>query len=236
MARKTIGILGGMGPAATIEFFRRLVAATPAAFDQAHLRILVDNNPHVPDRVNAIFGRGPDPGEVLGDMARGLAASGADFLTMPCNTAHAFRSAICEAVSIPLIDMIEETADVVSVKTVGLLATTGTLQSELYRMACDQRDIELVTPSDEDQRLVMDIIRRVKAGGSETSVREPAAAIVARLADRGANAVIAGCTEISLISGENMPIEWIDALDCLVEASMRMALDGENGFESEERE
>ena len=229
---KTIGILGGMGPAATIEFFRRLVAATPAAIDQAHLRILIDNNPHVPDRTDAVFGRGPDPGPTLADMARGLATSGADFLTMPCNTGHVFQAAIRNAVSIPFIDMIEETARMIAVKRVGLLATTGTVRAELYRMACDQRDIELITPAEDDQRLVMDMIRRIKAGGPGASVREHAAAIVGRLADRGAGAVIAGCTEISLIPGDGMPIEWIDALDCLVQASMRMALNQES--ESEE--
>jgi len=231
---KAVGIIGGMGPAATIEFFRRLVAATPAAIDQAHLRILIDNNPHVPDRTAAIFGRGPDPGPALADMARGLALSGADFLTMPCNTAHVFRAAILEAVFIPFIDMIEEAAQVIAVKTVGLLATTGTVHSELYQEACDRRGIELVSPSDEDQELVMDIIRRVKAGGSEASVSDHTAAIVARLADRGAEAVIAGCTEISLIPGDGMAIEWIDALDCLVDASMRMALNMENKLESKE--
>jgi aspartate racemase len=213
-----------MGPAATIEFFRRLVAATPAAIDQAHVRILIDNNPHVPDRINAIFGTGPDPGPVLADMARGLAASGADFLTMPCNTGHAFQSAIREAVSIPFIDMIEETARAITVRKVGLLATTGTVRTELYRKACGLRGIELVVPSDDDQELVMDIIRRIKAGGTGSSVRDHAAAIVDRLFGQGAEAVIAGCTEISLIPSAGMPIEWIDALDCLVETSMRMAL------------
>ena len=233
---KTIGILGGMGPAATIEFFRRLVAATPAAVDHAHLRILIDNNPHVPDRTQAIFGLGPDPGPALADMARGLAASGADFLTMPCNTGHVFQAAIRDAVSIPFIDMIQETAGVIAVKKAGLLATTGTVHAELYRKACDQRGIELVVPDDEDQELVMDIIRRVKAGGAGSSVRDHAAVVVARLAARGAEVVIAGCTEISLIPGGGMPIKWIDALDCLVEATIRMALNNENESESEESE
>lgn len=233
---KTIGILGGMGPAATIEFFRRLVAATPATVDQAHLRILIDNNPHVPDRTEAIFGRGPDPGPALADMARGLAAAGADFLTMPCNTGHVFQVAIRDAVSVPFIDMIEETVRMIAVEKVGLLATTGAVRAELYRMACDKQDVELITPADEDQRLVMDMIRRVKAGRSGASVRERVAAIVGRLADRGAEAVVAGCTEISLIPGDGMPIKWIDALDCLVEASIRMALSVENEFESEESE
>ncbi|MBE0635690.1 amino acid racemase [Candidatus Bipolaricaulota bacterium] len=221
---KTIGILGGMGPAATVEFFRRLVAATPAAFDQAHVRILIDNNPHVPDRTNAIFGNGPDPGPALAAMARGLASSGADFLTMPCNTGHAFKDAIREAVDIPFVDRIEETARVLTVKKVGLLATTATVRTGLFRTACDDHGIELVTPSEVDQDLVMDIIRRVKAGGAGLSVRSHAASIVARLAEEGAEAVIAGCTEISLIPGEDMLVKWIDALDCLVAASMKMAL------------
>ena len=137
---------------------------------------------------------------------------------------------------IPFIDMIEETVRVLTVNKVGLLATAGTVRTGLYREACELRDIELVTPSDEDQELVMDIIRRVKAGGSGSSVRKHAAVIVSRLADRGAEAVIAGCTEISLIPGAGMPIEWIDALDCLVDASMQMALNTETELESEESE
>ena len=225
-----------MGPAATVEFFKRLVAATPAAIDQAHVRILIDNNPQVPDRTDAIFGNGPAPGPVLAQMARGLAASGANFLTMPCNTGHVFQDAIREAVDIPFIDMIEETVRALTVKKVGLLATTGTVRTGLYREACELRDIELITPDDEDQELVMDIIRRVKAGGSGASVHNHTAALVLRLADRGAEAVIAGCTEISLIPGAGMPIKWIDALDCLVDASMQMALNSENECESEESE
>lgn len=233
---KTIGVLGGMGPAATVEFFRRLVASTPAAIDQAHIRILIDNNPHVPDRVNAILGRGPDPGPTLAAMAQGLAASGADFLTMPCNTGHVFQSAIRQAVAIPFINMIDETARAITVLNVGLLATTGTVRTGLYREACQARGIRLIEPNKVDQELVMDIIRRVKAGGSGRSVRDHAAAVVSRLVDAGAEAVIAGCTEISLIPDEGMPIPWIDALDCLVEAAIRRALDVENESASEEYE
>jgi len=233
---KTIGVIGGMGPAATIEFFRRLVAATPAAVDRAHLRILIDNNPHVPERIDAIFGTGSDPGPALADMASGLASLGADFLTMPCNTGHVFQSAIRDAVDIPFIDMIEETVRVLSVKTVGLLATTATVIAGIYKTACDRRGIELLIPTHEDQELVTDIIRRIKAGGSGQSVREHTTAIVSRLAEQGAEAVIAGCTEISLIPDERMQIPWIDALDCLVEAAIRRALDTGDKSASEENE
>jgi aspartate racemase len=221
---KTIGILGGMGPAATIEFFRRLVAATPAAIDQAHVRILIDNNPHVPDRTSAIFGTGPDPGPTLAQMACQLQAWGADLLTMPCNTGHAFKAAIQDAVTIPFVDMIEETVKRLDVETTGLLATTGTIRMKLYHAACERQGIRLLIPNRKNQELVMDVIRRVKAGGSGNSVREYAAAVIGRLAERGAEAVIAGCTEISLIPGAGMPIPWIDALDCLVEAAMQEAL------------
>lgn len=231
---KTIGILGGMGPAATIEFFRRLVAATPAAIDQAHLRILIDNNPHVPDRSAAIFGEGADPGPVLADMAQRLEAWGADFLTLPCNTGHAFQDAIRNAVSIPFIDMIEETVRTVSVQRVGLLATTGTVRTGLYAAACARHGVELVAPEADDQELVMDVIRRVKAGGSGVSVREHAARTVERLKENGANAVIAGCTEVSLIPGDGMPLPWIDALDCLVQASVRRALNESSTMKSED--
>lgn len=218
-----VGVLGGMGPASTIEFFRRLVASTPAGVDQAHLRILIDNNPHVPDRSNAIFGCGPDPRPVLEAMARGLEAAGADFLTLPCNTAHVFQQAIRQAIAIPFINMIEETVQTVTARRVGLLATTGTVHTRIYHSACDRVQIELLTPDSEDQELVMDIIRRLKAGGSPSSVEPHAKRLASRLAERGAEAVIAGCTEISLIPGNNMPLPWIDALDCLVQATLRQA-------------
>lgn len=219
----TIGILGGMGPAATVEFFRRLVASTPAAIDQAHLRILIDNNPNVPDRTSAIFGRGEHPGPTLAAMARGLEAAGADLLTMPCNTGHAFLDAIRGAVEIPFIDMIHETVACLNTQTVGLLSTTGTIQSALYHKACEAQNLQLVVPGEEDQQLVMDIIARIKAGGSGTSVHAHTQAVVERLASRGAEAVIAGCTEISLIPSAGMAIPWVDALDCLVQAAIREA-------------
>src|SRR5262245_16312339 len=102
-AHKTIGVIGGMGPAATADLFAKLLAATPAERDQDHLRVLIDNNPHLPDRNAAIAGRGPSPGPHLAESARGLERAGADFLIMACNTAHAFVADIEAAISIPLL-------------------------------------------------------------------------------------------------------------------------------------
>src|SRR5262245_56844098 len=104
---KTIGVIGGMGPAATLAFFGKLLEATHAERDQDHLRVLIDNNPRVPDRNAAIAGRGPSPGPQLAESARGLELAGADFLVIACNTAHAFASEIEAAVAIPLMSMID---------------------------------------------------------------------------------------------------------------------------------
>ena len=108
---KTIGVIGGMGPAATLDFFGKILEATHAERDQDHLRVLIDNNPRVPDRNAAIAGRGPSPGPQLAESARGLERAGADFLVIACNTAHAFQPDIEAAISIPLLSMIDATTD-----------------------------------------------------------------------------------------------------------------------------
>ena len=102
-----VGVLGGMGPEATVDFMTRVLAATPARVDQEHIRMLVDHNPGIPDRHAAIAGTGPDIGPELAAMARGLEAAGADFLVMVCNTAHAYTEAIRTAVSIPFVSIVD---------------------------------------------------------------------------------------------------------------------------------
>src|SRR5579863_8958181 len=104
MSEKVVGVIGGMGPEATVDFMHRLIAATPARDDADHLHILVDNNPKIPSRIAALIdGTGEDPTPVLRAMARGLEAQGADFLVIPCNTAHHYLPAIAESVRIPLL-------------------------------------------------------------------------------------------------------------------------------------
>ena len=221
----TVGVLGGMGSAAAAEFFQRLVVATPAASDQEHLHVLIDNDPSVPNRTNAILHGGPSPVPHLTAMARRLEAAGADFLVMPCNTAHVYISEIRASVSIPALDMIGEAVAGIDRASIGLLATDGTIRSGLYQDACDVRGIRVVLPGPEDQRLVMAAIGEVKRGKEPQRVGEELVPIVRRLERDGAEAVIAGCTEISLVDGAGMPIDcdWIDALDRLVEATVRHA-------------
>src|ERR1700679_257808 len=105
--QKPVGVIGGMGPEATVDFLRRIVAATPARDDADHIHVLVDNNPQIPSRIAALIdGHGEDPAPVLCAMARGLEKQGADFLVMPCNTAHYYLQRIARAVNIPVLDMI----------------------------------------------------------------------------------------------------------------------------------
>jgi len=221
---KTIGVLGGMGPAATVEFFRRLVSATPARSDQEHLHVIIDSDPSVPDRTAAILGRGGDPTPVLVSMARRLKGAGAELLAIPCNTAHHYLSAIREAVAVPVLDMPAEAAGRVKVDRVGLIATDGTIVSGIYQRAFSARGIGFIIPEEADQSRVMRVVGAIKSGGDPAGFAPEVAAVVSRLGDAGATAVVAACTEISLLDGEKMPLPWIDALDALVEATIREGL------------
>jgi len=222
--KRTIGVLGGMGPAATVEFFRRLVEATPASIDQNHLHILIDNDPTVPDRTSALLRGGPTPAPALAGMAERLERAGAEVLAMPCNTAHAFLDAIRAAVSALVIDMVAETADRIDATSVGLLATVGTIRSGIYDRAFRDRGIRLIVPKGDDQRTVTRSIEAIKAGRALPEVERALVPVVEALSRRGAEVAIAGCTEISLLDGGRMPIRWVDALDCLVEATVRAAI------------
>jgi len=220
---KTIGILGGMGPMASVEFYRRLVVNTPAQADQQHTHILIDSDPSVPDRTAALLRGGESPVPVLQAMARRLEAAGAEILAMPCNTAHAYIEEIRAAVSIPMVDMIEETVSSVERPPVGILATDGTVETGLYQQALAARGIEAIVPGPKDQTTVMDVIAAIKAGGCLQESAKRIAAVVERLAAAGAVAAIAACTELSLLSGDGLAIEWIDALDVLMQVTLRDA-------------
>lgn len=213
-----------MGPAATVEFFRRLVVATPATTDQNHLHILIDNDPTIPDRASALLRGGPTPVPALVRMAQRLEAAGADVLAVPCNTAHAFLGEIRDGVSALVIDMVAETAARIDAEAVGLLATTGTLRSRIYSRAFADRGIRLIVPKGDAQRTVVRAIEAIKAGRALPEVERAILPVVETFSREGAAVAVAGCTEISLLEGSRMPIRWIDALDCLVDATIRAAV------------
>lgn len=220
---KTVGVLGGMGPDATADFMSRVIRATPADKDQDHLRMLVDNNPHVPNRQEALLRGGADPGPALASMARGLAAAGADFLVMPCNTAHAFAGAITAAVDIPLVSIIDVTVEACGdAAAIGVLATDGCLSSGVFQEALAGR---AVLPGDAETRALMRLITNIKAGETGPEIAAGMRALAEALVARGAEVIIAGCTEIPLVLDASMlDVPLVSSTDALASATVAKAL------------
>jgi len=219
------GVLGGMGPDATVDFMAKVIAATSAATDQDHARMLVDHNPKVPNRQTALLGDGEDPGPALAAMARGLQDAGADFLVIPCNTAHAFADAIRDAVSIPLISIIDVTVDACRDKgAVGVLATDGCLQTNIYQDALEKAEIDCVLPDTEETAELMRLISVIKAGDRSETVASGMRNVGNALVGRGASAIIAGCTEIPLVLTDDLlDVPLVSSTDVLAELTAAIA-------------
>lgn len=201
MTKKTIGIIGGMGPLATTDLFRKIVVHTQAACDQDHLRVLIDNNTAIPDRTAALLCGGEDPLPQMIKSARVLETAGADCLIMPCNTAHCFHAKVQEAVQIPVLNMLELTCRALQEKGIrcaGLLATNGTVQTQVYSKVAEKYGLTLLAPDEEGQAAVMEMIYQgVKAGVTDFDTGKVCKA-VEELLDRGAEIMILGCTELPL--------------------------------------
>ncbi|HIQ73206.1 MAG TPA: amino acid racemase [Candidatus Blautia intestinigallinarum] len=197
--RKTIGILGGMGPLATCDLFSKITQITDASCDQEHVRICIDSNTEISDRTNAIIHHGKDPVPEMVKSAVRLQGLGADVLIMPCNTAHYFYDRILPFVDIPFLSMIDETAKVISdrgLRKIGLLATDGTLQTAVYEKAFKKRGISIVVPPPENQVHIMDLIYNgVKAGNKEIDTK-PTKKTIEDLFRKGAQTLVLGCTEL----------------------------------------
>jgi aspartate racemase len=217
-----LGVLGGMGPAATVDFLAKLQAFTPAESDQDHLRVLVDINPKVPDR-NA---PGSLAGPVLAEMAGALQGAGADVLAIACNTAHAYADLIQRASGLPLIDMIETASTAardLGARRVGVLGTKGAIR--LYREYLAAQAMGLVTLSAERQEDLLATIYKIKAGNLGPDVRAEMAGYAADLIADGAEAVIAGCTEVPLaLSANNVKAPFIDAGELLARRCVAVCL------------
>jgi len=222
--KKTIGIIGGMGPLATVELFRRIVQSTPAKEDQDHLRIIIDNNPEIPDRTAAILGEGESPLPLLTKTASILEQAGADILVMPCNTAHFYIDELLRTVRIPIINMIEEVVKLLRTGKVGLLATDGTRRSGVYHRACAARGRTVIEPNTADQNLIMRIIYEIKAGVPPITFQNDLLEILKRVQHAGAEEAIIGCTELSLIPlTDPTPVPIHDALTILAQTTVEWA-------------
>ena len=222
MSKLILGVLGGMGPAATLEFLARVQAYTPAKKDQDHIRVIADINPEAPDRNVP----GTQAGVVLAEMAGGLQGAGAQVLAMPCNTAHAHASMIQRASGLPLIDMIDlgaEAAQRSGAMRAGVLGTKGALK--LYREYLAARAMGLVTLPQDSQDAFMETIYRIKADDRGEEVRLEMQGYAAELKGLGADILIAGCTEAPLVMSKgDTRLEMIDPGDLLARRAVGVCM------------
>lgn len=202
---KTIGVLGGMGPEATVSFFRQLVLLTPAKRDQDHFKIVVVNNPKIPDRTAFLEGRGASPLPLLLEAAKDLERLGADFIAIPCNTAHAFLKEIRQSVAIPVLDIVQVTVNEVARRldpektpSVAVLATPVTVRLRLYQDRLEAKGFRPLIPDEPTQRCISKVIDSFKGPRDVVGCEAWMADAIERLRADGASALLYGCTELGL--------------------------------------
>ena len=234
MAEKTVGIIGGMGPGATIDLMQRILRLTPAPEgrdmdDIDHIRCLVDNNPKIPSRIKAIIDKdGVDPGPFIADMAKGLESWGADFLAIPCNTAHYYYDIVQKAVNIPVINLIDIVCN--HIKThfpdhnkIGILASTAVKITKLYSNKLKQFDIKDVWPDSDHQAILLKVIKEIKKGNMDSKVQNDYAQVCDNLLHKGVKTAIIACTELSILKGKTS-IYTVDAAEILAMEIVRQAV------------
>ncbi len=228
---KTIGIMGGMGPAATVDLMSRIISMTDAYSDQEHIPMIVDNDTRIPDRTEAILGRGISPAPEMLASAKRLEAAGADFIVIACHAAHCFVEEIKGEIGIPIIEMPEETAKLLKLNEVNraaVLATDGTVQSGLFGHALERMGIQTVYPNKEQQKLVMSLVYDyVKKGVADIpdSVREEMQNLIGDLGKQGAEVLILASTEFP-IAFNLMGLRsdaFVDPTIILAKSAIRMA-------------
>ena len=220
-----IGILGGMGPLATADFFSKLTRATPAVRDQDHFAVTIESAPQIPDRIAGQDGSGKDPLPALLATAQRLIDAGCDLIAMPCNTAHLWHERVSSRINIPFLHIADAVAQRLGgARTVGLMGTSATLASKLYQARVGGGYRWLLPDDDEMAAHVMPGVAAVKRGEMEraATLLHP---VVQHLAARGAEVIVLGCTEIPLaVSAADSSVPLIDATDALARATVAAAL------------
>ena len=198
------GIMGGMGPEATLDFMTKVLQCTDARADQDHLRLLIDHNPKVPNRHASIEGSGEDVTPYLLGMAANLERSGADFVVMVCNTAHAYQGAIADSLSIPFVSIIDEVVDELNENTtgkpaVGVMAAEGCLNAQLYQNALRDSGYPVKVWNQQHLEQFMELVYQIKAGDTGKQSTATMEHLANALVEQGAEILLAGCTEIPLV-------------------------------------
>ncbi|MCP4050780.1 MAG: aspartate/glutamate racemase family protein [bacterium] len=209
---KTIGILGGMGPEATLFFYQKIIDLTPAKKDQEHIPVLIYSNTSIPDRTTCILNKDDSIIQDLQYSAKTLENSGASLIVIPCNTAHYWITKIQSSVSVPVLNMIKETGHYIKKNTkatkTGLLSSTGTVKTKIFQHNLKEYDIEVVSPEKDTQSSIMEVIKNIKSGAlhkknSYIKQRAIISSAIEEFQSRGIFNIILGCTEISLLFRES---------------------------------
>jgi aspartate racemase len=219
---KKLGILGGMGPAASAEFITRIISKTPANCDQDHIPFVLWNEPRIPDRSTSMQSGNDLPLPWLQEGIKGLKHAGCDRIVIPCNSAHFWYSQLSK-LGVPILHIVDSVAEELenlnlSGKKIGIIGTQGTIESGLYQYHLNRLGWECIVPCKEEMvGLVTPAINLIKAN----KFREPQMLLMRAmhsLIDRGAEAIVLGCTELPLVirlsSEEGIPI--VNSIDSLV--------------------
>ncbi|MDW7692644.1 amino acid racemase [Flammeovirgaceae bacterium SG7u.111] len=202
-----LGIVGGVGPSATVDFMNKIIQSTPAKKDQDHIKMIVEQNPQIPDRTANLIKNETDPTIALYSTCKKLEVAGSNVIAIPCNTAHAFVKEIQKHLKVPIVNMITTTAEYIlenfgKEAKVGILATTGTIQSKIYYNVLTHYGLQVVVPDETHQDYVMESIYGefgVKAGKTNGPCKEQILKGVKHLIEKKAQVIILGCTELPLL-------------------------------------
>lgn len=232
MKEKTIGILGGMGPEATLDCFAKIIKSTPAKRDQDHLRVIIDSNPKVPDRPAAISGAGESPVPALVKGCHCLQLAGADFIIIPCVAAHFFLEEVRQQAALPILSIFDAVTETIvrehpQIRTIGLLAITATIDSGLFQKRLAVDAIKSIIPDDARQSMVMAAVADLKKTQPARARSQMTADLIAAadyLIANGARGIVAGCSEIPLaLRSEHLTVPYFDVLTILARAAILKA-------------
>ncbi len=225
-----VGVVGGVGPLATVDFIGKVVRLTEAARDQDHIKMIVEQNPQIPDRTEHLLRRGTDPTIALFATCKKLEAAEADLIALPCNTAHAFVDRMQAHLRVPVLNMLDETmaqvAGLYPGRLVGLLATSGTVASGVYAEAAKRAGVQMIVPDEGSQALVMEAIygaNGVKAGFTTGQCRDNLEKAMMHLAQRGAGVIVLGCTELPLLFPHTKDVDAGGTRIALLDPTMLLA-------------
>lgn len=228
MQRRAIGIIGGMGPMATLDLFNKVLQHTDAHCDAEHIRVYLDCHTGIPDRTKAILCGGESPVPYILESAAKLAQIGAELLLIPCNTSHYFYEEIAQKSPVPVMNMIRETVKAIrnqGVTKVGLLATDGTVQLGVYQRELEKVGIETICPGTDAQAEVMRLIYEGVKGGAPTFDVSAVEREMQRMREAGAERIVLGCTElpIGFATYGVVAEDTIDAAEELAKAAVAAA-------------